>query len=257
MLIESHLFSDMPEIRHGFFTRKGGVSSDIYDSLNCGSGSYDRPENVAENRRRAARRIGIDEERLITINQVHSADVVTVNDPSMIMVKRPTADGMVTAIPGIALSVLTADCAPLLLADQKAKIIGAAHAGWKGIFAGIIENTISAMVSLGATRENISVCVGPCISQDSYQVGPDFPGPFIALDPHARAYFVPDAEPGKYQFDLRGLVLSRIFGSGVEAHDIIDLDTYKREDLFFSYRRACHRAENDYGRGLSAIMLEE
>ena len=256
-MIESDLFSVMPDIRHGFFTRRGGVSSEIYSSLNCGAGSSDRPENIAENRRRAAHQIGGDAEKLITINQVHGANVVTVNDLSEIIENQQTGDALVTDLPGVALGILTADCAPVLFADLGSRVIGAAHAGWKGAVAGIIENTVSAMESLGARRGNISACVGPCIAQESYQVGPNFYGPLIAADPDADAYFLPDVEPGKHRFDLRGFVLSRITRSGVGAHDAIDLDTYVRDDLFFSYRRTCHRAEDDFGRGLSAIMIRD
>ncbi|MEE2996577.1 MAG: peptidoglycan editing factor PgeF [Pseudomonadota bacterium] len=256
-MIESHLFTDAPVMRHGFFTRDGGVSDGVYGSLNCGAGSSDRHENVGENKRRAVARLGIAADRLITLNQVHSANVITVKVPSEIIAKCPEADGMVTDYPGVALGILTADCAPVLLADIRAKVIGAAHAGWRGALRGVIENTVSAMEKLGAQRENISACVGPCIAQESYQVGPDFPDPFIEADPKAAMYFIPDAEPGKYRFDLRGFVLSRIGATGVTTYDTIDIDTYARDDLFFSYRRACHRGEHDYGRGLSAITLQE
>jgi hypothetical protein len=256
-MIESDLFSDTPVIRHGFFTRDGGVSDGVYGSLNCGAGSSDRQENVGENKRRAVARLGIAADRLVTLKQVHSAKVITINVPSEIIAKRPEADGMVTDCPEVALGILTADCAPVLLADIRSKVIGAAHAGWRGALGGIIENTVSAMEGLGAQREDISACVGPCIAQESYQVGPNFPDPFIEVDPTAAIYFMPDAEPRKHRFDLRGFVLSRIAATGVTTHGTIDLDTYARDDLFFSYRRACHRAEHDYGRGLSAIALRE
>lgn len=255
-MIESDVFADAGNVRHGFFTREGGVSDGIYASLNCGAGSSDQSENVVENKRRAADRLGVGADRLVTLYQIHSANVVTVEDAAALMANRPEADAMVTDRPGIALGVLTADCAPVLFADPAAGVIGAAHAGWKGALGGVVENTIAAMEALGASRANTVACVGPCIAQESYQVGPGFPDPFIASDAGAAAFFAPDEEPDRHRFDLRGFVLSRLTASGVEKPDAIDLDTYAREDLFFSYRRTCHRAEEDYGRGLSAISLK-
>ncbi|MGB0631838.1 MAG: peptidoglycan editing factor PgeF [Alphaproteobacteria bacterium] len=256
-MIESDLFADASNIRHGFFTRDGGVSEGIYGSLNCGAGSSDDPENVTENKRRAAERIGVGADRLVTLYQVHSADVVTIEDAGAVMEHRPEADAMVTDRTGVALGILTADCAPVLLADPAAGVIGAAHAGWKGALGGVIENTLSAMEKLGARRRDVIACVGPCIAQASYQVGPEFPDPFLDADASSAAYFLPDTEPGKYRFDLRGFVLSRLATSGVPTHGAVDLDTYTHDDLFFSYRRTCHLSEDDYGRGLSAIALTD
>ena len=255
-MIESDLFADAANIRHGFFTREGGVSDGIYASLNCGAGSSDRPDNIVENKRRAANRLGVEENRLITLYQVHSANVVTVKDSAAVMANRPEADAMVTDRPDIALGILTADCAPVLFADPAAGVIGAAHAGWKGALGGVVENTVSAMEALGATRAKTVACVGPCIAQESYQVGPGFPDPFLAADPDAANFFAADEEPGRHRFDLRGFVLSRLTASGINTTGAIDMDTYARDDLFFSYRRTCHRAEEDYGRGLSAIALK-
>lgn len=255
-MIESELFADTTNVRHGFFTREGGVSDGIYGSLNCGAGSSDQPENVIENKRRAAERLGVDSGRLVTLYQVHSPKVVTVENADTLLADRPEADAMVTDRPGVALGILTADCAPVLFADPSAGVIGAAHAGWKGALGGVVENTVAAMEALGARRGETVACVGPCIAQESYQVGAEFPDPFLAGDPGAGAFFAPDAEPGKHRFDLRGFVLSRISASGVATAGAVDMDTYALDDLFFSYRRSCHRAEEDYGRGLSAIALK-
>ena len=252
-MIESDLFDG--DIRHGFFTRDGGVSDGIYGSLNCGAGSSDLPGNVIENKRRAADRIGVAGDRLVTLYQVHSVEVVAVTDADEVLADRPEADAMVTDRPDIALGILTADCAPVLFADPAKRVIGAAHAGWKGALGGVVENTVAAMEKLGARRDDIRACVGPCIAQASYQVGEEFPAPFLAADPGAGAFFAADNEPGKHRFDLRGYVMSRIAGSGVARSAAIELDTYARDDLFFSYRRTCHRGETDYGRGLSAIAL--
>ena len=255
-MIETDLLADANAIRHGFFTREGGVSDGIYGSLNCGAGSSDRPENVIENKRRAAERVDVDADALVTLYQVHSATVVAIEDARAVMADRPQADAMVTDRPGIALGILTADCAPVLFADPVARVIGAAHAGWKGALNGVIQNTVSAMENLGARREDVTACVGPCIAQKSYQVGPDFPDPFVAADPGAAAYFAPDHEPGKHLFDLRGFVLSSLAKAGIEKREALDIDTYARDNLFFSYRRTCHRGEDDYGRQLSAISLK-
>ncbi len=254
-MIESDLFADSTSLRHKFFTREGGVSDGLYASLNCGIGSSDRVENVFENRRRASEALGVSLSRLVTLSQVHGANVIAVSDPAEVLANRPEADAMVTGQPDVALGILTADCAPVLLAEPASNIIGAAHAGWKGALSGVIENTISAMQKLGALRENIIACVGPCIAQESYEVGQEMQAQFFKSDPSASRYFLPNPENGKNQFDLRGYVLSRLANSGVTIRGAVKMDTYAREDLFFSYRRACHRGEEDYGRGLSAIVL--
>ncbi len=254
-MLKSSSLENIAGVRHAFFTREGGVSDGIYASLNCGAGSSDAPERVAENKRRAAAHLKLEEDRLVTLYQVHSAEVVTLTDPAPILANRPEADAMVTGTPGIALGILTADCAPVLFADAEAGVIGAAHAGWRGALAGVIENTIAAMEDLGARRRDIRATVGPCIAQGSYQVGADFPDPFIEDDPGTVIFFRPDGETGKHLFDLQGYVLRRLTEAGIASRDALDMDTYTAEDLFFSYRRTCHRGEGDYGRGLSAITL--
>jgi YfiH family protein len=256
-MLKSASLDNVTGIRHAFFTREGGVSNGIYASLNCGAGSSDDPNNVIENKRRAAAHLKLAEDRLVTLYQVHSPDVVTLTDPAPILANRPEADAMVTRTPGVALGILTADCAPVLFADADAGVIGAAHAGWRGALGGVVENTVAAMEDLGATRRGIRATIGPCIAQNSYQVGADFPDPFIEDDPGAVILFRPDGETDKHLFDLQGYILRRLEEAGIGSLGALDLDTYADEDLFFSYRRTCHREEDDYGRGLSAITLTE
>jgi YfiH family protein len=242
-------------IRHGFFTRRGGASEGIYASLNCGFGSDDDKAHVHENRRRAMREIGLAEDALRTVYQIHSANVVTVGDGAQ-DTATTKADALVSAQPGIALGVLAADCAPVLMADPESGVIGAAHAGWRGAVSGVIEATIAAMAGLGAEPERITAVVGPCIAQSSYEVGAEFPQPFQAQDPANDRFFAPGNRDGHLQFDLAGYVLSRLAGAGVSAASALGADTYADEDLF-SYRRTCHRGEPDYGRNLSVIALAE
>ena len=256
-MLKSPSLDNIAGIRHAFFTREGGVSEGIYASLNCGAGSSDAPDRVTENKRRAAAHLKLEDDRLVTLYQVHSPEVVTLTDPAPVLANRPEADAMVTRIPGIALGILTADCAPVLFADAEAGVIGAAHAGWCGALGGVVENTILAMEDLGARRRNIRATVGPCIAQASYQVGADFPDPFIEDDPGTVMLFRPDGDTGKHLFDLQGYVLRRLEDAGIAARDALDMDTYTSGDLFFSYRRTCHRGEDDYGLGLSAISLTE
>ena len=256
-MLRSSQLETLPGIRHGFFTREGGVSGGIYASLNCGIGSDDEASNVIENKRRAARRLGLAEAALVTLYQVHSATVVRVDDAEAVAAQRPRADGMVTDRKGVMLGILTADCAPVLFADAEKGVIGAAHAGWRGVLTGIIGETVSAMEALGARRHAIRASVGPCISQESYQVGAEFRAPFLAESEDNAAFFAPDPEDGKYRFDLRGFVLKRLHDAGLVCIDAIMRDTYAEEELFFSYRRTCHRGEEDYGRGLSAITMGE
>ena len=242
-------------VRHAFFSREGGVSEGLYASLNCGLGSGDKLDNVLTNRARAAEEIEVDPNALITCYQVHSADVVRVDAPWS-RDKLPKADAMVTRERGIALGILTADCAPVLLADEKARVIGAAHAGWRGALSGVIGATVAAMVELGADASRIVAGIGPCIAQRSYEVGPEFPAPFLAANPANSVLFAPCATGGKYLFDLRGFVAGELGRAGVaQAYDLPH-DTC-REERFFSYRRSCQRGEKDYGRGLSAIALEQ
>jgi YfiH family protein len=242
-------------IRHGFFTRRGGTSEGIYASLNCGLGSNDDKIHVHENRRRAMREVGLAEDALRTVYQIHSANVVTI-DGGMDNTATARADALVSARPGNALGVLAADCAPVLLADPEAAVIGAAHAGWRGAVSGVIEATIAAMAGLGAEPGRITAVVGPCIGQESYEVGVEFSQPFRQQDPANDRFFAPGSRDGHLQFDLAGYVLSRLAATGVSASSALGADTYADEDLF-SYRRTCHRGEPDYGRNLSVIALAE
>lgn len=255
-MLKSPVLPENAGIRHAFFTREGGVSDGIYGSLNCGAGSDDDPEYVVENKRRAANRFGLDADSLVTLYQVHSGSAVIVSDPAALAADRPKADGMATNRPGVMLGILTADCAPVLMADTSNGVVGAAHAGWRGAVSGVIEETVRAMESLGAVRENIAAVVGPCIAQTSYQVGAEFPAPFVAEDPANTRFFLPDGEPDKHLFDLQGYVMSVLDRARLGTTGLLAGDTYAEEDLFFSYRRTCHRGEADYGRGLSAIALD-
>jgi len=241
-------------IRHGFFTRAGGVSQGVYRGLNVGQGSDDRPQDVAENRNRVARWMGVDTPRLVTVHQVHSADAVAVDAP--FGAERPRADAMVTDRPGVALGVLTADCGPVLFADPEARVIGAAHAGWKGAFTGILEATVEAMERLGAARRRITAVLGPSISQSAYEVGPEFIERFVSADPANERWFAPSSRAGHAMFDLNGYTVDRLAAAGVDASQL-GLCTYAEEDRFFSYRRTTHRKEPDYGRQISAIVLQE
>lgn len=246
--------NDHSGLRHAFFTRNGGVSTGLYASLNCGLGSGDSPASVAENRARAARRLELPPDALITCYQIHSPTCLTVETPWPAG-ERPEADAMVTRVPGIALGILTADCAPVLFADPKARVIGAAHSGWKGAIGGVLEATVAAMVELGAKPETMIAAVGPCIAQRSYEVGPEFPAPFLKLREQNRDFFAPARRPGHFLFDLGGYVSRRLVDAGVGTVQRCPNDTLAEEDRFFSYRRACLRGEKDYGRGLSAIAL--
>jgi polyphenol oxidase len=252
-MLTAALLDDIAGIRHGFFTRAGGVSEGVYTSLNCGLGSGDRPDHVLTNRARAMQRFDAEGSALATLYQVHSPTVVEVERP-WAPGTAPKADGMVTARPGVALGILTADCAPVLLADRTAAVIGAAHAGWRGALGGVVEATVAAMARLGASPERIAAAVGPCIAQRSYEVGPEFPAPFIADDAANERFFVPAQRAGHFLFDLRGYVGERLHRAGVAQSTALDNDTLS-EPAFFSYRRACLNGETDYGRGLSAIML--
>ncbi len=243
-----------PGIRHGFFTREGGVSFGLFASLNCGFGSRDDPRNVEENRGIAAARFDLGPEKLVSCHQVHGAEIVTVEQPWR-REANPRADGMVTAVPGIALGILAADCAPVLFADPVARIIGAAHSGWRGALAGVMEATVAAMAALGARPERIRAGIGPCIAQPSYEVGPEFAANFAATDRASSGFFRPAARPGHFLFDLPGYIAQRLQRQGLAAVERAPHDTAAEEALFFSYRRACLRGEGDYGRGLAAIAL--
>ncbi|TPJ53711.1 MULTISPECIES: peptidoglycan editing factor PgeF [unclassified Mesorhizobium] len=240
-------------IRHGYFTRVGGVSTGIYQGLNIGTGSDDDQALVAENRRRVAAWMGVPADHLLTAWQIHSPDVVVARGP--FAGERPKADAIVTDRPGIAIGASTADCGPVLFADAGARIIGAAHAGWKGAFTGVLENTIAAMESLGARRENIVAVLGPSIGPENYEVGPEFVARFVEADGENDRYFAPSANPGHSMFDLNRYTVDRLDRAGVIAQGL-GRCTYAEEDLFYSYRRTTHRKEPDYGRQISAIVLE-
>ena len=243
--------SDALTVPHGFFTRKGGASSGIFAGLNCGPGSSDQAEVVAINRARVADAMGVGHDHLISIHQVHSADVVHVTSP---MADRPRADGMVTATPGIALGVLTADCQPVLFADRDAGVIGAAHAGWRGTRDGVLEATVEAMVALGARRERIAAVIGPTISQSAYEVGPEFFESFTDDDRDSARFFIA-GQNGRYLFDLPAMGLARLRAAGVGHAEWTRHCTYRDSERFFSYRRTTHAGEADYGRLISTIRL--
>jgi hypothetical protein len=251
--IQATELGGMPGIDHGFFTRRGGVSEGVYGSLNCGQGSADAPERVSENRARVARALNTDPERLLSVCQVHSSDAVAVDAPWAGV--RPKADAIVTATRGLALGVLTADCAPVLFADAEAGVIGAAHAGWRGALAGVMDATVAAMERLGARRERISAAVGPTIGQDSYEVGPEFEREFLTAAPQSHQFFhtCPDQRP---RFDLAGFCRARLEAAGVGIVEVASPNTYAEESRFFSFRRSTHRMEPDYGRQISAIVLK-
>lgn len=236
----------LAHVRHGFFGREGGASSGIYASLNAGSGSKDDPEAVRENRRRIARAFGA--EHMVGVHQVHSPHVVTVDAP--FAGERPHADALVTTSPNLVLSILTADCAPVLLADASNTVIGAAHAGWKGALGGVLEATVAAMRAQGA--QSISASIGPCIHQASYEVGPEFEATFCAVDRNYSQFFV-SAEGDRRRFDLPGFCASRLAHAGVANVEILARDTYPDTARLFSNRRAFHQKESDYGRNCAAI----
>jgi YfiH family protein len=241
---------ELRDTRHGFFTREGGVSTGIYAGLNCGPGSGDDADAVAENRSRVAAHLGA--ATLLSLHQVHSPDVVTVTGPWQ--GERPKADAMVTDRPGIALGILTADCAPVLFADREAGVVGAAHAGWKGAVGGVVEATLAAMAALGARRERVVAAIGPTISQRAYEVGPEFVERFLDEDPEHARFFAGGAGD-RAMFDLPGFLLARLREEGVAVATWTGHCTYADAARFFSYRRTTHRGEGDYGRLVAAIMV--
>lgn len=243
--------SDALAPRHGFFTRKGGASSGIFAGLNCGTGSSDQAEIVAINRARVADAMGLGVEALVSVHQVHSPDVVTVTTP---LTERPRADAMVTATPGLALAVLTADCQPVLFSDAKAGVIGAAHAGWKGARDGVMEATLDAMETLGARRGDITAVIGPCISQTAYEVGQEFLESVTDDDAEAQRFFV-TGNGDRYLFDLPSYGLWRLRAAGVGHAEWTRHCTYRDPARFYSYRRTTHAGEADYGRQISVIRL--
>lgn len=253
-MITAPALAALPGIVHGFFTRDGGVSAGVYASLNIGLGSADESEAVLENRGRVADRLGVARGRLAMPYQIHSADVVTVAEPWG-PGAGPKADAVVTDRPGVAIGVSTADCGPILFADGEARVVGAAHAGWKGAFTGIPEATIAAMEALGAKRDRIVAVLGPTISAAAYEVGPEFVDRFVSADPDNARFFVASAKPGHALFDLPAYILRGLRRAGVGHAEDLGLCTYSDEARFFSYRRMTHRGEPDYGRLVSAITI--
>lgn len=251
MTLDIITHEDLDGVTHGFFTRAGGASSGVFQGLNCGFGSSDQHEIVALNRARVAEAMGGTPAQLAGVNQIHSATIVTLTEAPA---DKPDADAMVTATPGVILSILTADCQPVLFADRQAGVIGAAHAGWKGTIGGILEGTIDAMEALGAKRDNITAIIGPSISQRAYEVGEEFFDRFIAEDDTAARWFA-NGENGRYLFDLPGYGLHRLRQAGVGQAAWTRHCTYGDPARFFSYRRTTHAREADYGRLISAIRL--
>ena len=246
--------SSIAHVRHGFFDRTGGISTGIYASLNCGYGSNDAPASVRENRSRVAAQFGLQEPDLLTIHQIHSdtAEIVRhVWSPG----SAPQGDAMATDRPGIAIGILTADCAPVLLADRRRHVIGAAHAGWKGALSGITDKTIEKMESLGARRSDIVAVIGPCISQPAYEVGGEFRMKFIQDAGDNARWFIESDRPDHFRFDLPGYVATRLKAAGVGTVATLGRCTYSDEDSFYSFRRTTHRGEPDYGRQISVIAL--
>ena len=253
-VLTSPLLSAIPGVRHAFFTRNGGVSTGVYGSLNVGRGSRDRPSDVAENRRRAATEFGQEVWALNTCYQIHSSDVIVAEAP--FGADRPRADGVVTRQAGLICGALAADCAPVLIADGEARVVGAVHAGWRGALDGVIESAVRAMTTLGAAPARMVAVVGPCIGPASYEVGSEFKAQFVAASRDNDRFFTPGAALDKHQFDLPAFALSRLAAAGIEIRAWIGRDTCAEPDEFFSNRRALHLGEDDYGRLLSAIMLE-
>ena len=251
-MLQAEQLAALSGIRHGFFTRAGGVSKGIYASLNGGIGSNDNAAHVSENRYRMSEALGA--EHIITCYQIHSADVV-VAGKAWAREDAARADGIVTRTKGLAVGASAADCGPLLFADSSAGIVAAAHAGWKGALGGIAEATVAKMEELGAHRKNIVAAIGPLIRQQSYEVGPEFVARFQETDPAYARFFAPSAKAGHSMFDLAGLIRLRLENAGVGQIDDLGLDTYSDERRFFSYRRTTHRGEPDYGRQIAAIAL--
>lgn len=254
MTLGSPLLSAIPGLRHAFFTRDGGVSDGIYAGLNAGIGSLDDPAHVTENRRRMAEQMGVAPSHFLTLFQTHSPDTVVASGPWQ-GTSRPRGDAIVTRNAGLSIGVTAADCGPILLVDPTARVIGAAHAGWKGALTGIVESTIGAMETLGAERSGIVAAIGPLIRQHSYEVGGEFVERFIAADAENALYFIPSAREGHAMFDLAGFIRMRLENAGVLMIDDVGVDTYS-DPRFYSYRRSVHRNEPDYGRHVHAIVLE-
>lgn len=255
-MITVSALNEINHLRHGFFTRDRGVSTGLYESRNCGFGTDDNPANVLENRSRCMQELGSIGERLVTLNQVHSDRVVTVAEPWKPM-EGPEADAMVTDRTNLGLGVVTADCAPVLFSDSKAGVIGAAHAGWRGAKDGVLDETVKAMESLGAKPGRITAAIGPCIAMRSYEVGPEFPAPFLEETPENQDFFAESRRENHFLFDLPGYVARRLARIGVSEVVRTPCDTVQEEGRFFSYRRARLRNERDYGRQISIVLMED
>jgi hypothetical protein len=255
-MLQALSLSELAGIRHAFFTRSGGVSQGVYTSLNGGVGSNDAPDKVAENRARMAAALGVAPDRLLTAYQIHSPDVVVADQP-WTLETRPRADAIVTRTPALAIGVSTADCGPLLLADAKARVIGAAHAGWRGALTGVIEAAIAAMENLGAERSRIAAALGPTIRQPNYEVGAEFVERFLAADADNARFFAPSDRAGHAMFDLAGYIAARLQRAGIGNFEDLGLCTYAEPERFFSYRRTTKLGEPDYGRHINAIALAD
>ena len=253
-MLQAESFLRLGNVRHGFFTRAGGVSGGLYGSLNGGLGSQDDAGHVQENRARMAAALGVAADRFVTCYQIHSPEVVTVEAPWR-REASPRADAVVTRVPGLAIGVTTADCGPVLFADGAAGVVGAAHAGWKGALTGVLEATLAAMERLGAERARIAVALGPMIRQPNYEVGPEFVERFCGEQADNARFFAPAARPGHARFDLPGYIASRLAQAGIGTVEDLGRCTYAEAERFFSYRRSTHRREPDYGRHVNAIAL--
>ena len=254
-MIRSALLREIPHVRHGFFTREGGRSTGIHASLNCGYGSQDDVAAVEQNRDIVAARMGVEADRLLTVWQSHSPDVIMV-EAAFDVRRPPKADAMMTERPGFALGVLTADCAPILFAERNGRAVGVAHAGWKGALGGILEASVAAFRSRGVEPRDLLAAIGPTIGQASYEVGPEFLDRFLAEDPANARFFAASPRGGHHRFDLSGYVKMKLGRLGLAQIEDLALCTYGDEARFFSYRRATHRGEPDYGRLISAIVIE-
>ena len=255
-MLQAPSLAKLPGVRHAFFTRFGGVSEGLYESLNGGVGSEDSPTRVAENRARMAKHLGVAPDRFLTCYQIHSPEVVVADAPWRTD-ERPRADAIVTRVPNLAIGVSTADCGPVLLADPQARVIGTAHAGWRGALTGVIERTVATMETLGAKRDRIIAAAGPMIRQPNYEVGQDLIDRFVAMEPNTIRFFKPGDRPGHAMFDLGGYIASRMRRAEVGAFEDLGHCTYADPAQFYSYRRATHRSETDYGRHVNAIALAD
>ncbi|MGH6788387.1 MAG: peptidoglycan editing factor PgeF [Pseudolabrys sp.] len=255
-MLQARSLAALDGISHGFFTRAGGVSQGVYATLNGGVGSSDQPDKVRENRARMAATLGVAPDRLLSAYQIHSPNVVMADKPWP-PDQRPHADGIVTRTPGLAIGISTADCGPVLFADRRARVVGAAHAGWKGALTGVLEATIKAMESVGADRSGIRAALGPMIRQPNYEVGPEFVDRFHNDDATSARFFKPSARAGHAMFDLSGYIAARLTRAGINHFEDLGLCTFAEPDRFFSYRRTTKLAEADYGRHVNAIALAD